>query len=188
MRNEAGVGDSVERTGDGQAQVVYLVAGQSSGRVTLCTVCTVHKVMRSTGFLVQPQNHSLGFPSLGLKTGNCDLNLGHRMVFKKEFDSTPVHPPPPRLPPSVLHPSFHVLDHGDVKGGLAALLWFAPLILLSLAIPHTFWLDHPRRSFLSYENLLTLGQLSLRWSNQDLLPIELGHVHVHREWVFVEFI
>jgi hypothetical protein len=109
MRNEAGVGDSVERTGDGQAQVVYLVAGQSSGRVTLCTVCTVHKVMRSTGFLVQPQNHSLGFPSLGLKTGNCDLNLGHRMVLKKEFDSTPVHPLPlDCLPRSFTLPSMYL--------------------------------------------------------------------------------
>jgi hypothetical protein len=56
MRNEAGVGDLVQRTGHGQAQVVYLVVGRSNGRVTLCAVCTVHKEMRSVGFLVQYQN------------------------------------------------------------------------------------------------------------------------------------
>jgi hypothetical protein len=51
-----GVGDLVQRTGDGQAQVGCLVAGQSRGQVTLCAVCTVHKETRSTGFLVWPQN------------------------------------------------------------------------------------------------------------------------------------
>jgi hypothetical protein len=49
-----------------------------------------------------------------------------------------------------------------------------------------FWLDHPRRSLLSYADLLALGQLDLRWPKQDLLLIELDHVHVHWEWVFVE--
>jgi hypothetical protein len=46
------VGDLVQRTGDGQAQVRYSVAGRSRGRVMLCAVCTVHKEMRSAGFLV----------------------------------------------------------------------------------------------------------------------------------------
>jgi hypothetical protein len=55
-RIEAGVGDLVQRTGDGQAQVGYSMAGRSRGQVTLYVVCTVHKEMRSAVFLVQPQN------------------------------------------------------------------------------------------------------------------------------------
>jgi hypothetical protein len=52
MRIEAGVGELVQRIGDGQAQVEYLVAGQSRGRVTLCAVCTEHKEIMSAYFLV----------------------------------------------------------------------------------------------------------------------------------------
>jgi hypothetical protein len=52
----AGVGDLVQRIGDGQAQVEYSVAGRSRGRVTLCVVCTVHEETMSSGFLVWPQN------------------------------------------------------------------------------------------------------------------------------------
>jgi hypothetical protein len=37
------------------AQVGYSVAGRSSSRVALCTVCTVHMEMRSAGFLIEPQ-------------------------------------------------------------------------------------------------------------------------------------
>jgi hypothetical protein len=37
---------------DGQAQVGYSVAKRSTGRVTLCAICTVHKEARSVGFLV----------------------------------------------------------------------------------------------------------------------------------------
>jgi hypothetical protein len=51
-RIEEGVGDLVQRTGYGQAHVGYSVAGRSRGRVMLCAVCTVHKEMRSAGFLV----------------------------------------------------------------------------------------------------------------------------------------
>jgi hypothetical protein len=46
----------VQRTGDSQAQVGYSVAGRSGGRVMPCAVYTVHKEMRSAGFLVEPQN------------------------------------------------------------------------------------------------------------------------------------
>jgi hypothetical protein len=52
MRIKAGVGDLVQRTGNGQAQVGYSVAKRSRGRVMLCAVCTMHKDTRSTGFLV----------------------------------------------------------------------------------------------------------------------------------------
>jgi hypothetical protein len=52
MRIEVRVGDMVQRTGDGQAQVEYLVAGRSRGRVILCVVCIMHKEMRNVGFLV----------------------------------------------------------------------------------------------------------------------------------------
>jgi hypothetical protein len=37
-------------------QVRYSVAGRSRGQVALCAVCTVNVEMRSTGFLVEPQN------------------------------------------------------------------------------------------------------------------------------------
>jgi hypothetical protein len=49
-----------------------------------------------------------------------------------------------------------------------------------------FWIDHPQRLFFSYDNLLALGQLGLRWLNHDLLPIELSHLHVRWGWDFVE--
>jgi hypothetical protein len=67
MRIVAGVGDLVWKTRAGQAQAGYSVAGQSRGRVTLCAVCTVHKEMRSTGFLVEPRNQGRQFCDLGLK-------------------------------------------------------------------------------------------------------------------------
>jgi hypothetical protein len=63
MRIMAGVGDLVQKTGDSQAQVGYLVAGQSGDRVTLCVVCTMHKETRSTDFLVEPQNQGRWFVS-----------------------------------------------------------------------------------------------------------------------------
>jgi hypothetical protein len=56
-RNVAGVGDLVQRTGDGQAQVGYSVVGRSGGQVTPCAVCTMHKETRSADFLVEPQYH-----------------------------------------------------------------------------------------------------------------------------------
>jgi hypothetical protein len=43
--------------------VRYSVIGQSRGRVTLCTVCTVHVETRSADFLVEPQNQGLRFVS-----------------------------------------------------------------------------------------------------------------------------
>jgi hypothetical protein len=52
MRIMAGVGDLVQRTADG-----------CIGRVTLCVVYTVHLKMRSTSFLVEPQNEGLQFVS-----------------------------------------------------------------------------------------------------------------------------
>jgi hypothetical protein len=61
MRIEAGVGDLVQRTRDGQAQVRYSVVGRSRGQMMLCAVYTVHKEMRSMGFLVQPQNQGRQF-------------------------------------------------------------------------------------------------------------------------------
>jgi hypothetical protein len=60
-RITAGVGDLVQRTGDGQAQVGYSVAGRSGGQVTLCVVYNMRKEMRSMSFLVQPQNQGLRF-------------------------------------------------------------------------------------------------------------------------------
>jgi hypothetical protein len=54
-------------------------------------------------------------------------------------------------------PAFLVLGHEDVEGGLWALLWIAPLILLPLAIFWTFWLDHPLWPFYSYDDLFDLG-------------------------------
>jgi hypothetical protein len=61
--------------------------------------------------------------------------------------------------------AFLVLGHEVVEGGLWALLLLAPLILLPLAILQMFWLDHPQCPFFSYDDLLALGRLSLRWLN-----------------------
>jgi hypothetical protein len=44
-------------------QVEYSVAGRSGGRVTLCTVCTVHEETRDMCFLVAPQNQGRQFVS-----------------------------------------------------------------------------------------------------------------------------
>jgi hypothetical protein len=56
------------------AQVGYLVAGRSRGRVAPCAVCTWHVETRSAGFLVETQNQGGGgFPGLSLKTGSSDL-------------------------------------------------------------------------------------------------------------------
>jgi hypothetical protein len=63
MRIMVGVGDLVQRTSDGQAQAGYSVAGWLRGRVTLCAVCTMHKEMRSAGFLDWPQNQGRWFVS-----------------------------------------------------------------------------------------------------------------------------
>jgi hypothetical protein len=52
MRIIAGVGDLVQRTEDGQAQVRYAVIGRSGGRVMSCAVCTVHEGTQNAGFLV----------------------------------------------------------------------------------------------------------------------------------------
>jgi hypothetical protein len=81
---------------------------------------------------------------------------------------------------------FLVLGHEHVEGGLWGSLRFAPFILFPLTILQTFRFDHPRWSFFSFDDLFTLAQLGLRWLNQDLLPTDLDHVHVHREWVLVE--
>jgi hypothetical protein len=61
-----------------------------------------------------------------------------------------------------------------------------PLVLLPLAIFQTFWLDHPWCPLFFYSDVIAFGQLGLRWLNQDLLPIELDHVHIRGEWDLVE--
>jgi hypothetical protein len=86
----------------------------------------------------------------------------------------------------IVGPAFLVFGHEDVEGGPWVTLWLAPLIILPFSILRTFWLDHPQRLLLSYDDLFALGQLGLRLLNQDLLPIELDHVHVRQEWVFIE--
>jgi hypothetical protein len=50
-------------------QIRYSVAGRSGSRVTPCAVCTMLVEMRSTSFLVAPQNQGRRFVSgFGLKT------------------------------------------------------------------------------------------------------------------------
>jgi hypothetical protein len=51
------------------AQVRYLVAGRSRGRVTPCAVCTMHVKTRSACFLVEPQNQGRRFSSVWPQTG-----------------------------------------------------------------------------------------------------------------------
>jgi hypothetical protein len=82
--------------------------------------------------------------------------------------------------------AFPVLSHEDVESGLWARLWLGPLIFLPLSIFWTFGFHHPRLPFLSYGNLIPFSRLGLRWSNHDLLPFELDHVHICQERVFVE--
>jgi hypothetical protein len=45
------------------AHIRYSIAGRSKGRVTLCTVCTVHMETRSAGLLIEPQNQGQRFVS-----------------------------------------------------------------------------------------------------------------------------
>jgi hypothetical protein len=63
----------VQRTEDGQAQVGYSLTRRSRGQVTPCAVCTVDKEMKSSSFLVEPQNQSRQFHDLGLKTDSSGL-------------------------------------------------------------------------------------------------------------------
>jgi hypothetical protein len=87
--------------------------------------------------------------------------------------------PDPRL-------AISVFSHEDVEGDFWMRSWLASLILLPSA---NFWIfgpDHPRLSLFSYDYLLALDRLSLRWPNQDLLPLELDYVHVNLERIFVE--
>jgi hypothetical protein len=58
------------------AHVRYSVAGQSRGRVALCTVCTMHMETRSADFLVEPQNQGLRFVS-----GLISKSLGRFLRF-----------------------------------------------------------------------------------------------------------
>jgi hypothetical protein len=70
--------------------VEYSVAGRSRGQVVLCAVCTVHVEMRSTSFLVEPQNQCRWFVSglaskplqrflrFDLKTGGDGLLVEHQ--------------------------------------------------------------------------------------------------------------
>jgi hypothetical protein len=90
------------------------------------------------------------------------------------------------VPPDV-SPVFLVLGHENVEGGLWVALRLAPppFVLLPLAILQTFRLDHPQQPFFSYDDLHSLGHLGLRWPNRDL-PLELDHIHIHRERVLVE--
>jgi hypothetical protein len=62
-----------QMTGDGKAQIRYLVAGRSRGRVTPCAICTLHMEMRSVSFLVEPQNQGQRFFDLCFKIDSSDL-------------------------------------------------------------------------------------------------------------------
>jgi hypothetical protein len=80
MRIVAGEGDQVQRTGDGRTGRVFGCRAIERSAES-CAVCTVHVEMRSTNFLIEPQNQgrwfisdlaskSLGqFLRFGLKTG-----------------------------------------------------------------------------------------------------------------------
>jgi hypothetical protein len=83
-------------------------------------------------------------------------------------------------------PAISILSHEDVEGGFRMRLQLASLVLLPSI---NFWIfepDHPRLSLFSYDNFFAFSRFGLRWLNQDLLSIELDHVHVSQERVFVE--
>jgi hypothetical protein len=63
------------RTWGGQAQVSYSVVGWSRDRMTLRVICTVHKKMKNTNFLVEPQTKGRRFSDLRLKTGSSSLMI-----------------------------------------------------------------------------------------------------------------
>jgi hypothetical protein len=82
MRIEAGVGDVVQRTGNGQAQVEYLVVERSRGRVMLCVVCTIHNETRSAGFLVWPQNQGRRVSWFGPQNWQLQFgDLAHKIIM-----------------------------------------------------------------------------------------------------------
>jgi hypothetical protein len=83
-------------------------------------------------------------------------------------------------------PTIFVLGHEDVEGGLWTELLLASIILLPMAIVQTFWFNHPQWPLFSYDDLLEIGHLGLRWPNQELLSIELDHVHIRQERFLVE--
>jgi hypothetical protein len=62
-RTMAGVGDLVQRTGDGRTGQVLGVARRSRGWVAPCAIYTWHVKTRSAGFLVEPQNQGRQFVS-----------------------------------------------------------------------------------------------------------------------------
>jgi hypothetical protein len=73
-RIAVGVGDLVQRTGDGQAHVEYSVAGRSKGRATPCAVCTVHVETRIVIFFVEPQNQGrVSWLSLKIKVNGFSI-------------------------------------------------------------------------------------------------------------------
>jgi hypothetical protein len=78
-----------------------------------------------------------------------------------------------------------VFSHDDVEGGFWTRSWLTSPVLLPLANFQIFRPAHTRLSLFSYDELLALGLLGLRWLNQDLLPLELDYVQVNLEWIFV---
>jgi hypothetical protein len=76
-----GVGDLVQRTRDGQAQVRYLVAGWLRGQVTLCVVYTVHKETSSASFLIEPQNQGRRVSRFGPQNWQLQFgDLAHKIT------------------------------------------------------------------------------------------------------------
>jgi hypothetical protein len=69
MMIKAGVGDLVQRTRDGQAQVGYSMAAQSRSWVILCVVCIMHKErgVQISWFSLKTKVNSFSWS--GLKTG-----------------------------------------------------------------------------------------------------------------------
>jgi hypothetical protein len=72
MRIMVGVGDLVQRTGDGHR---YSVSRRSRGWVALGAVCTVHVEMKSAVFLVEPKNQGRWFIS-----GLASKSLGRFLI------------------------------------------------------------------------------------------------------------
>jgi hypothetical protein len=86
IRIVVGVEDLVQKIKDSRAQVGYSVAGRSGGRVTPCVVCTVHMEMRSTYFLVEPQNQGRQFLDLGIKTDGSGLLICASKSLRRFLD------------------------------------------------------------------------------------------------------
>jgi hypothetical protein len=120
-------------------------------------------LMLISAFLISTRQSPRSFARSDPACGGAGLTQGNWYVRFHILDG------PVFMTPDV-GPAFLGLGHEDVEGGLWAPLRLVSFVFLPLVIFHTFCLDHPRRSLFSYDNLLALGRLGLRWPTRTFFP------------------